>query len=558
MQPIRVFFSSVHRELARERKHLRDFLQGAQLMRRYFEVIFFDDAQDSDARPSEIDLDEIERCEVYVGLFGAEYGIENENGVSTIERAFDRASELGLKRIVLVMSAEEGKRDPKIQALLSRVQAGVERWRYNTPAELIAALYAALVEHLEAQDLLSVSPFDAAQCSGAALDDLDIPGMYRFVRAARQLQGLALPEDTTPSDVLRHLSLLKRGRLTNAAVLLFGKAPQRFLISSEIKCAHFHGYEVTRPIPFYQVLKGTVFQLVDQAVDFVMGKIDRSIGTRANSVQAPATYEIPIDVVTEAIVNAVAHRDYTDNSSIHVMLFADRLEITYPGLFPSPLNADMLSAEHCSLPTNPLIAESMYLLRYMDSMESGTAEMSRWCAELDLRKPEFEASSRILTRTWRPKRSWRRPVPNNGSSQDVRSASNRTTQETCTTTQESRGTSQETDVTTQETGETSQETGVTPQEIGETIQETDRTTQEMNVTSQEMGNAASFSTQDRIVAHLRNDPTLTRVALSNLVGITPDGIKYHLDKLRRAGRIRHTGPNRKGYWEFLESGKSRP
>ena len=70
-----------------------------------------------------------------------------------------------------------------------------------------------------------------------------------------------------------------------------------------------------------------MFALVDQAVDFVMSKIALSVGTRAQSVQVPVAYEIPKEVVTEAIVNAVAHRDYTDSSSVQVMLFADRLEV---------------------------------------------------------------------------------------------------------------------------------------------------------------------------------------------------------------------------------------
>ena len=42
-------------------------------------------------------------------------------------------------------------------------------------------------------------------------------------------------------------------------------------------------------------------------------------------------YEIPREVVAEAIVNAVAHRDYTSNGSVQVMLFADRLEVWNPG-----------------------------------------------------------------------------------------------------------------------------------------------------------------------------------------------------------------------------------
>ena len=65
-------------------------------------------------------------------------------------------------------------------------------------------------------------------------------------------------------------------------------------------------------------------------MDFVLSKIALSVGTRAESVQAPVAYEIPKEVVTEAIVNAVAHRDYTSNASVQVMLFSDRLEILNP------------------------------------------------------------------------------------------------------------------------------------------------------------------------------------------------------------------------------------
>ena len=50
-------------------------------------------------------------------------------------------------------------------------------------------------------------------------------------------------------------------------------------------------------------------------MDFILGKIDLSVGNRSESVQAPVAYEMPREVVTEAIVNAVAHRDYTDGSS---------------------------------------------------------------------------------------------------------------------------------------------------------------------------------------------------------------------------------------------------
>ena len=85
-------------------------------------------------------------------------------------------------------------------------------------------------------------------------------------------------------------------RQTRQSCYCSGNHPNRFLISSEIRCAHFHGTEVAKPIPSYQVYKGTAFQLVDHAVDFVLSKIALWVGTRAESVQAPVVYEIPKEV----------------------------------------------------------------------------------------------------------------------------------------------------------------------------------------------------------------------------------------------------------------------
>jgi hypothetical protein len=56
---------------------------------------------------------------------------------------------------------------------------------------------------------------------------------------------------------------------------------------------HFRGTEVAKPIPSYLVYKGTVFDLVDAAVDFVLSKIALSVGTRKAGPQAPVRYEIP-------------------------------------------------------------------------------------------------------------------------------------------------------------------------------------------------------------------------------------------------------------------------
>jgi len=185
---------------------------------------------------------------------------------------------------------------------------------------------------------------------------------------------------------------------------VFGRQPQRFLITSEVKCAHFHGYEVAKPIPSYQVYKGTVFDLVDQAKDFVLSKIDLWVGTRAESTRAPTEYEIPQEVVAEAIVNAVVHRDYTSNASVQVMLFKDRLEVWNPGTLPPTLTLEKLRGPHASVPHNPLLAEPMYLTKYIERMGTGIRDMFRRCQKAGLPEPEIRIDGGFFVLTIRRKK----------------------------------------------------------------------------------------------------------------------------------------------------------
>ena len=397
MTSLRLFISSVQSEFVQERAALRDYVLDNALLCQFFDVFLFEDAPALNQRPDALYLDEVAQCDVYVGLFGFGYGSEDEAGVAPTEREFDRASALGVHRLIFVKGEDDNARHPKMRALLNKAQAGLIRKRFNTTEELKAELYAALVAYLKNEELIRTGQFDAAVCPRATLDDLDSERVRWFIRRARRARQFPLAEEASPEELLAHLNLLNNGRLTHAAVLLFGKSPQRFLISSEVKCAHFHGTEVAKPIPSYQVYKGTVFELVDQAVDFVLSKIALHVGTRAESVRAPVTYEMPKEVVTEAIVNAVAHRDYTSNGSVQVMLFADRLEVRNPGQLSHPLTLEKLREPHNSLPVNALLAESLYLAEYIERMGTGTLDMIRRCVGAGLSEPEFAVTDGFVT-----------------------------------------------------------------------------------------------------------------------------------------------------------------
>jgi predicted HTH transcriptional regulator len=397
-----VFVSSVQKELNAERRAIKNFLQNDPLLRRFFDVFLFEDLPACDRRADDVYLEEVENCDLYIGLYGNEYGSEDAEGISPTEREFNLSSAKGKPRLIFVKGADDKARHPKMLKLIRKAGSQLIRRRVADSNDLTAALYAALVEHMEQSGDLRTLPFDASACPRATLSDLPQANIRSFLEVARRERNYPLPAKTTREKALSHLNLLDNGNPTHAAVLLFGKEPQRFLPTSEITCMHFHGATVRKPIPSYQIYKGTAFELVDQAVDFVLSKINRHIGTRAQSVQAPATYELPKEAVTEAIVNAVAHRDYTSNASVQVMLFADRLEVWNPGELPPSLTPQRLREPHASIPRNPLIAEPLYLTRYIEKAGSGTLDMIDRCSEAGLPSPDFEErAGQFVTTLWR-------------------------------------------------------------------------------------------------------------------------------------------------------------
>jgi hypothetical protein len=189
-------------------------------------------------------------------------------------------------------------------ALVRRAESQVVRRTFGSVSELTAALYASLVDWLEQTGGLRVKPFDTAACPEATLADLAASKLELFLSRAQAQRAYAHGPGTPMTAALAHLNLLDHGAPSHAAVLLFGERPQRFLPASELKCMHFHGTELSKPIPSHQVFKGTVFELVDAALDFVLSKVARRVGTRAETTQVPVSYELPHSRIAAAGVPA--------------------------------------------------------------------------------------------------------------------------------------------------------------------------------------------------------------------------------------------------------------
>ncbi len=389
MATFKVFLSSVQGEFSSERASLREYFQTDPLLTDAFEILLFEDIPASEVPPDTAYLERVDQADILIGLFGLEYGSEDHDGISPTEREYDRASATNTHRLIFVREAEDACRHPKMLRLIGKAQQSLVVRRFNTFEDLKSVIQAAIVDFLKVKRVLQTGGFDESICENASLTEISEQGVVSFVRLARRARQFPLGEETPIEDILMHLQLIRNEGVTNAAVQLFGKDPQRLGIGSEVRCAHFHGTEIEKPIPSLQVFGGTLFNQVDSAEDFVLSKINMSVGTRVQSVRAPRTYEIPVEVIREAIVNAVVHRDFTSTGNVQVMLFADRLEIWNPGKLPPSLTLEKLREPHGSVPANPLLAESMFLAEYIERMGTGTLDMIRRCREIGLPEPEF-------------------------------------------------------------------------------------------------------------------------------------------------------------------------
>ena len=122
--------------------------------------------------------------------------------------------------------------------------------------------------------------------------------------------------------------------------------------------AHETATPASRPERGYQ--QGDGCDLVDQAVDFVLSKINLAVGTREHSTQAPVAYAIRRRWFSSRSSTPCPSRRHQHRQRAgHA--FADRLEVWNPGTLPPPLTLEMLRQPHGSVPGNPLLAKPLYL-----------------------------------------------------------------------------------------------------------------------------------------------------------------------------------------------------
>ncbi|MDP8247716.1 MAG: ATP-binding protein [Candidatus Tritonobacter lacicola] len=289
------------------------------------------------------------------------------------------------------------------------------RRRFTDTPELIREVYASLVDSLEKRGLLHTMPFDDSVCDGATFRDIDKAQVVDFVETAEAkgrltlkgsrapkavLQNFNLLRDEKPAksvllNILREKGLIRKGekgavyKAMASGLLFLGKNPSEVFPQCRILVDAYDGREPDPNPKDQNTFSCPAPRMVDQVVEFVMSNTRHPI--RVAGIHRVKLDEYPREVIREAIVNAIAHRDYEDAARpIYVKLFFDRVEILSPGRLLRPLTISKLvkgNYEPCS--RNPMLAQYLGHLHLMEQRGTGIRRMQSAMLDHGLDAPEY-------------------------------------------------------------------------------------------------------------------------------------------------------------------------
>ena len=443
-----------------------------------------------------------------------------------------------------------------------------------------------------------------------SLDDLDLDAIRVTARKAVRVGRLDESIDTeNATELLDHFKLRRNGVLLNGAAVLFGKADRIDYPQLEIKMGWFKGTD-QRVFLDNSHVQGNVFKLMDAAIAFCFKHLNLAAWT-SGKIERDEELEIPADALREALVNAFAHRSYENRrQTIYLAIYDDRVEIKNPGRFPSNFDLARLYSppiQH-SEPRNEKIAHVLYLRKSIETWGRGLTRIADECNRVGLPVPEVKEEYGCVTTVFKrpdwtggntPDRRTGTPAPRTGTDtagtgtthrlsgtgwtitgttgtagvedilarlpklrKDARANvesvlheliadRNATIPQICARTGMALRTINNALATLRGAGviktrsNDNQGTGTaqttTPEHAVTTLETTPETTETTPETS-----------EDRIFWASKMSPTITVSELANMTGLSIDGVKWNLRKLKSLGKLRRVGHTKGGHWEVLK------
>ncbi|HWK07074.1 MAG TPA: ATP-binding protein [Puia sp.] len=320
---------------------------------------------------------------IFIGIedSGTVYGIKITNELRSRIESMARDCdppipvELEASDNILIIHVPEGKDKPYRSANGFYIRSGASSVKLSTQE---------IIEFVKTEGKVK---FEELHTPSVKYPDcLDASTINRYVR----LSGIS--EVIGTNELLANLGVLYEDRvapiLNNAGILFFVKHPARIMPHGAVTCLLFKGNTKVHIID----RKSYEFDLItniDESVAFLERHLN--LAYEIKGIRRKEILEIPAFVLREAIINAVAHRDYFERgANVMVEIFDNRIEISNPGGLPKGLKPENFGKY--SVARNSLVAGLLHRCHYIEKVGTGIQRMRDGMREANLPEPVFEFS----------------------------------------------------------------------------------------------------------------------------------------------------------------------
>lgn len=225
---------------------------------------------------------------------------------------------------------------------------------------------------------------------GVDVEDLDKESFDIFRREAVRSKRMTKDDlNMSNAELLDSLDLLKDGKLTRAAVLLFHRTPQKWMFGTYTRIGKFgKGSD----LQYQDEVIGSLFMQAERVIELIYLKYLKAPITYDNLTRVE-TYPFPKDAVREALYNALVHSRWNAGIPIQIRIEDDAMYISNECVFPSDWTMESLLQRHQSRPYNPRIARAFFRAGYIESWGRGIQKIFEVYNEYGTLQPEYVVHS---------------------------------------------------------------------------------------------------------------------------------------------------------------------
>ncbi|WP_421716634.1 Fic family protein [Arcobacter arenosus] len=218
-----------------------------------------------------------------------------------------------------------------------------------------------------------------------SIDDINLDTVEKFKIWTRKRASF-IEEEKDLMTLFERLNLLENGQFKRAAILLFGKNPQKYFIQSHSKIGKFLS---DSELLTSDIIEGNLFEQLEKIIDILRTKYLHSY-ISYEGIQRIETLEYPYEAVREAVINALIHRDYTDTTVLQIRVYNNKIVFSNGATLSKEVPIDKFKENHISKPFNPIIANMFYKAGFVESWGKGTNNIVDDCLKMGLPEPEYK------------------------------------------------------------------------------------------------------------------------------------------------------------------------